>query len=162
MEAEHGGVGERRAAWRIITSFELASGRRADEFETAVIINIDALSEVIAALEKGMTGGSFLQGGVGAALRRAVMNSEKVSGSDRSSVPLLSGGTYDGDRYGPQSGGDCRYLEAVDGRNEDQSSESREGQDWGNFGGSVRERVGFDHAFDQQVADGDEPRVVLR
>ena len=34
-----------------------------------------------------MTGGSFLLGGVGAALRRAVKNSEKVSGSDRSSVP---------------------------------------------------------------------------
>ena len=81
MVAEHGGVGERLAALRIITSVELASGRRADEVETAVIINIDALSEVIAALEKGMTGGSFLQGGVGAALRRAVMNSEKVSGS---------------------------------------------------------------------------------
>ena len=50
-------------------------------------------------------GGSFLQGGVGAALRRAVMNSEKVSGSDRSSIPsFLSGGTSDGGRYGPQSG----------------------------------------------------------
>ena len=47
MVAEHGGVGERRAAWRIITSVELASGQRADELETAVIINIDALSEVI-------------------------------------------------------------------------------------------------------------------
>ena len=105
MVAEHGGVGERRAARRIITSVELASGRRADEVETAVIINIDALSEVIAALEKGMTRGSFLQGGVGAALRRAVVNSEKVSGSDRSSVPsFLSGGTSDGGRYGPQSG----------------------------------------------------------
>ena len=59
----------------------------------------------IASLEKGMTGGSFLQGSVGAALRRAVMNSEKVSGSDRSSIPsFLSGGTSDGGRYGPQSG----------------------------------------------------------
>ena len=33
-----------------------------------------------------------------------VMNSEKVSGSDRSSIPsFLSGGTSDGGRYGPQS-----------------------------------------------------------
>ena len=33
------------------------------------------------------------------------MNSEKVSGSDRSSVPsFLSGGTSDGGRYGPQRG----------------------------------------------------------
>ena len=52
-----------------------------------------------------MTGASFLQGTVGAALRRAVMNSEKVSGSDRSSIPsFLSGGMSDGGRYGPQSG----------------------------------------------------------
>ena len=77
MVAEHGGVGERRAAWRIITSVELASGQRADEVETAVIININALSEAIAVLENGMTGGSFLQGGVGAALRGAVRNAEK-------------------------------------------------------------------------------------
>ena len=55
MVTEHGGVRERRAARRIITSVELASGRRADEVENAVIINIDALSEVIAALEKGVT-----------------------------------------------------------------------------------------------------------
>ena len=54
---------------------------------------------------EGMTGGSFLQDSVGAALRRAVMNSEKVSGSDRSSIPsFLSGGTSDGGLYGPQSG----------------------------------------------------------
>ena len=34
-----------------------------------------------------------------------VMNSEKVFGSDRSSIPsFLSGGTSDGGRYGPQSG----------------------------------------------------------
>ena len=71
MVAEHGGVGERRTAWRIITSVELASGQRVDEVETAVIINIDALSEVIAVLEKSMTGGSFLQSGVGAALRES-------------------------------------------------------------------------------------------
>ena len=99
-----------------------SSVSRADEVETAVasdvkalaaiegqssdlVSNIDALSEVIAALEKGTTGGSFLQGGVGAGLRRAVMNSEKVSDSDRSSVlSFLSGWTSDGGRYGPQSG----------------------------------------------------------
>ena len=63
------------------------------------------INKVIAALEKGMTGGSFLQGSVGAALRRAAMNSEKVSGSVRSSIPsFLSGGTSSGGRYGPQSG----------------------------------------------------------
>ena len=51
-----------------------------------------------------MTGGSFLQGGVGKALRSAVMNSEKVSNSDHSSVlSFLSGGTSDGG-YATQSG----------------------------------------------------------
>ena len=65
------------ASWRIITSVELASGQRADEVETTVIININALSEAIAVLEKGMAGGSFLQGGVGAALWGAVRNAEK-------------------------------------------------------------------------------------
>ena len=70
-----------------------------------LLANIDALSKAIAALEKGMTGGSFLQGGVGTALRRAVMNSEKVSDSDRTSVlSFLSGGSSDGGRYAPQSG----------------------------------------------------------
>ena len=127
MVAERDGVGKRRAAWRIITSVELVSRRqtsyateyeefmaessvsRADEVETAVASDVKALaaiegSEVIAALEKGMTGGSFLQGGAGAALRREVMNSEKVSDSDRSSVlSFLSGGTSDGGRYGPQT-----------------------------------------------------------
>ena len=51
-----------------------------------------------------MTRGSFLQGGVGTAQRNAVMNSEKVSNSDHSSVlSFLSGGTSDG-RYASQSG----------------------------------------------------------
>ena len=42
-----------------------------------LLSNIDALSEAIAVLEKDMAGGSFLQGGVGAALRGAVRNAEK-------------------------------------------------------------------------------------
>jgi len=72
---------------------------------TDLSANIDALTRAIAALEKGMTGASFLQGGIGAAVRRAVMNSEKVSDVDRSSVlSFLSGGSSDGDRYAPQSG----------------------------------------------------------
>ena len=79
-----------------------------DEIQTVQTTEVPLLqfiNKVIAALEKGMTGGSFLQGSVGAALRRAVMNSDKVSGSDRSSIPsFLSGGTSDGGRYGPQSG----------------------------------------------------------
>ena len=50
-------------------------------------------------------GGSFLQGGFGAALRRAVMNSEKVYDSDRTSVlSFLSGALSDGGRYARQSG----------------------------------------------------------
>ena len=52
-----------------------------------------------------MTGGSYLQGGVGAALRRAVINSEKVSDTDRTSVlSSFSGASSDGDRYASQSG----------------------------------------------------------
>ena len=55
-----------------------------------------------------------MQGGVGPAFWRAVMNPEKVSGSDRSSVPsFLSGGTFDGGRYGPQSGEIVVILEQL-------------------------------------------------
>ena len=40
-----------------------------------------------------------------AQIQRAVMNVEELSDSDRSRVlSLLSGGTFDGGRYGPQSG----------------------------------------------------------
>ena len=79
-----------------------------DEIQTVQTMEVPLLqfiNKVIAALERGMTGGSFLQDSVGAALQRADMNSEKVSGSDSSSIPsFFSGGTSDGGRYGPQSG----------------------------------------------------------
>ena len=74
-----------------------------------------------------------------------VMNSEKMSGSDRSSIPsFFSEGTSDGGRQWAAEQRDCRYSDAVDRRNErrlahslegggvrseDQSSESRESQD---------------------------------
>ena len=64
------------------------------------IAKIDRLSKAIAVLEKGMTGESFLHGGVGTALRRAVTNSEKVCDSEHTSVlSFLS----EGGRYAPQS-----------------------------------------------------------
>ena len=45
-----------------------------------------------------MTGGSFVS--VGTALRREVMNLEKVRGTALTSVlSVLSGGSSDGDRY---------------------------------------------------------------
>ena len=62
-----------------------------------LIANIDALSEATATVEKGRTGGRFLQGGVDAGVGRAVMNVEKVSDSDRASVlSFLSGVASDG------------------------------------------------------------------
>lgn len=99
-----------------------SSVSRADEVEAAVasdvkalaaiegqssdlIANIDALSKVIAAVEKDETRGRVLQGSVGADPRRAVTNMEEASDSDRpGTLSFLSGGTSDGGRYGPQSG----------------------------------------------------------
>ena len=93
-----------------------------DEIQTVQTLEVPLLhfiNKVIAALERGMTAGSFLQDSVGAALRRAVMNSEKVSGSDRSSISVLL--VWRDVRWRPSWAAerrDCRYSEAVDGRNE--------------------------------------------
>ena len=70
-----------------------------------LVAKIDALSSAIVALEKGRTEGSFLQGSVGAALQRAVMNSEKVSDSDRERVlSFLSVASCGGGRHAPHAG----------------------------------------------------------
>ena len=56
-------------------------------------------------MEKDETGGRVSQGGVDADPRRAVMNMEEASDSDRpGTLSFFSGGTFDGGRYGPQSG----------------------------------------------------------
>ena len=65
--------------------------------------NIDALTRAIAALEKGAAGSSFLQSGVGSAIRKVAMSSNRVSDDDRSTLlSFLSGGDRQG--YAPQSG----------------------------------------------------------
>jgi len=65
--------------------------------------NIDALTRAIAALEKGVSGSSFLQSHIGSAIRKVAMSSEKVSDSDRSTLlSFLSSGDRQG--YAPQSG----------------------------------------------------------
>ena len=48
--------------------------------------NIDALTMAIAALEKGVSGSSFLQSRVGSAIRKVAMSAAKVSDSDRSTL----------------------------------------------------------------------------
>ena len=70
-----------------------------------LVAKIDALSNAIAALEEGRTKGSFLQGSVGAALQRAVMNSEKVYDPDHESVlSFLSDASCGGECHAPQTG----------------------------------------------------------
>merc|ERR1712136_291094 len=65
--------------------------------------NIDALTRAIAALEKGVAGSSFIQSGVGSAIRKLALSSNKVSDGDRSTLlSFLSGGDNQG--YAPQSG----------------------------------------------------------
>jgi len=65
--------------------------------------NIDALTRAIAALEKGVAGSSFIQSGVGSAIRKLAMSSNRVSDGDRSSLlSFLSGSDRQG--YAPQSG----------------------------------------------------------
>ena len=65
--------------------------------------NIDALTRAIAELEKGVAGSSFLQSGVGSAIRKVAMSSNRVSDDDRSTLlSFLSGADNQG--YAPQSG----------------------------------------------------------
>ena len=65
-----------------------------------------------------MTGGGFLQDGVGVVRRRAVKNSEKACDSECTSVvSFLFGVLSDGGRYAPQIGKDCWHSEMVEGRN---------------------------------------------
>ena len=68
-----------------------------------LIVNIDALSEVIAPMEKDEAGGRVLQGGLGANPRREVMNMEASDSNRPGILSFLPGGTSDGGRYGPES-----------------------------------------------------------
>jgi len=78
-----------------------AAGFDAESSDLAA--NIDALTRAIAALEKGAAGSSFLQSGVGSAIRKLAMSSNRVSDDDRSTLlSFLSGAERQG--YAPQSG----------------------------------------------------------
>ena len=94
-----------------------------------LIGNIDALTEAVAVLEKGMTGGSFLQDGVGVVRRTAVKNAEKACDSERTSVlSFLSGVLSDDGRYAPQNGEIVGSLKQLKGETSaDQSKEHHEG-----------------------------------
>ena len=59
-------------------------------------VSIEALTRAIAALEKCVADSDFFQSGVGHAIRKVAMSSEKVSDVDRST--LLSGFLSNGDR----------------------------------------------------------------
>ena len=66
-----------------------------------------------------MTGGGFLQDGVGVVRRRAVKVSEKACDSERTSVVSFLPGVFsDGGRYAPQIGKTVGILKMVHGRNE--------------------------------------------
>lgn len=59
--------------------------------------NIDALTRAISALERNAAGSSFLQGGVGSAIRKLVMSKNRVSDDDHSTLlSFLSGGESQG------------------------------------------------------------------
>ena len=78
-----------------------------------------------------MTGERSLQGGVGAVMRKAVMNSEKVCDSDRVSVlSLLLGASSDAGRHAPQRGEIVGILERLkDEKSANLSALEKEGLD---------------------------------
>ena len=105
-----------------------------------------------------------LQGGVGAPSWRAGMNSERMSGSDRSRVPsFLSEGTSDGGRYGPQSSEIVGIMiKLMDETSVDFQTLEKMESELFKAEGAPSVKLKDDHAFDQQVGDGNEPCVLLR
>ena len=74
--------------------FESGDTKKLDEYDKAasahdaesvdLAVSMEALTSAIAALEKGVADSSFFHGGVGPAVRKVAMSSEKVSDADRS------------------------------------------------------------------------------